>query len=333
VQYWLGVSDTIPRRVACACARGLALLVGAFAVANFVGGLLRPGFDANRWWLDTRPVPDAFSGPLVAVGGALLAAWGVRPEMSSRRRGATVVAAAALACVAAFDTVRVVVLAVRGLDTFPVPFSAFVVAGFAWIAWEAASRAPSRGRLVAALACAAVWAALLPMGWMLAFGSTDYRRPADAIVVLGARAYADGRPSWALADRVRTGCELWHEGLAPRLILSGGPGDGAVHETQAMRRLALDAGVPDDAIWVDAQGVDSRSTVENTARLLCAQGLASALVVSHGYHLPRLKMAFERAGVRAYTVPVRDGRRLPAMPWYVAREVAALWTYWLVPPR
>jgi vancomycin permeability regulator SanA len=160
---------------------------------------------------------------------------------------------------------------------------------------------------------------------MLAFGTTDYRRPADAIVVLGARAYADGRPSWALEDRVRTACEMWHEGRAPVVVMSGGPGDGAVHETEAMRRLALDLGVPDAAIRLDRDGVSTRATAANAA------GLPTALVVTHAYHLPRTKTAFERRGVRAFTVPAEQRRVIRRMPWMVAREVAAWWWYAVAP--
>src|SRR5204863_106156 len=37
-------------------------------------------------------------------------------------------------------------------------------------------------------------------------GATDYRRPADAIVVLGAKVNADGRPAASPFDRTRTAC-------------------------------------------------------------------------------------------------------------------------------
>ena len=45
----------------------------------------------------------------------------------------------------------------------------------------------------------------------------------------------------ALADRMRTGVELIQQGHADTLIVSGGPGDGDVHETEAMRDFAVAA--------------------------------------------------------------------------------------------
>ena len=53
---------------------------------------------------------------------------------------------------------------------------------------------------------------------MLCFGMTDYRRGADAAVVFGCLAYANGQPSLPLADRVRTAVELLRGELS-RLVL------------------------------------------------------------------------------------------------------------------
>jgi uncharacterized SAM-binding protein YcdF (DUF218 family) len=166
---------------------------------------------------------------------------------------------------------------------------------------------------------------------MLFFGTTDYRRRADAAVVFGARAYADGRPSDALADRVRTGCDLYHQRLTPRLVFSGGPGDGSVHETEAMRRMAIALGVPDDAILLDPGGINTQATVRNTDALFKREGIRSVLAVSHAYHLPRVKMCYQRKGWDVYTVPAEQKYILRAMPFMVAREVAAMWVYYLAP--
>jgi uncharacterized SAM-binding protein YcdF (DUF218 family) len=236
------------------------------------------------------------------------------------------------AAIAACDAARASTLAATGaIDMFPAPFSAFVAA--ALVAIDRAVRSPTPSRrswpVLPAAAASAVAFALLQM---LCFGRTDYARPADAIVVFGARAYADGRPSLCLADRVRTACGLWREGRAPLLVLSGGPGDGDVHECDAMAALALAQGVPARALVLDRQGTSTRATVENVARLAHGRRLARVLAVSHAWHLPRVKMAFDRVGVAAFTVPASQSRSFAREGLLVAREVAALWGYWLVPP-
>lgn len=308
--------------------RGFALFLGGFAVLGAAAHLLGAGWDPNLLWIDLRPVTPIAADVVVAGAGALLAAWALVPDAGTARRRATVLVASALALVAAANAVRVTSLAEARL-ALP-PASAFVAILFACIAWRAL-RPVAEPRRVAVLAAAAVVAVALPATQMLAFGTTDYRRRADAIVVLGARTYDDGRASWSLEDRVLTACELWREGRAPLLVMSGGPGDGDVHETDAMRRLALEDGVPDDAIRIDRDGVSTRATAANAAAILRAEGLSSALIVSHAYHLPRAKVAFERRGIRAFTVPAEQRHRIPQMPWMVARELVAWWAYALRP--
>ena len=61
---------------------------------------------------------------------------------------------------------------------------------------------------------------------------------ADAIVVLGARIHADGRPYSLLVDRLVTAEDLWRHGKAPRIVLSGRGGGGVGDdEVAAMRRF------------------------------------------------------------------------------------------------
>jgi len=64
------------------------------------------------------------------------------------------------------------------------------------------------GIAIAFVLCAVIF----PVAQMICFGLTDYRRPADAIVVFGAGISPDGTPSLALCDRVRTGCLLYKQG-------------------------------------------------------------------------------------------------------------------------
>ena len=53
----------------------------------------------------------------------------------------------------------------------------------------------------------------------------DQRRPADAIVVLGAAQY-NGKPSPVLRARLDHALSLYREGLAPTIIVTGGIGEG-----------------------------------------------------------------------------------------------------------
>lgn len=216
----------------------------------------------------------------------------------------------------------------------PIPLSLLIATAFALISVVSVTGTRgevSNGGLVRTMIMCVACAFVLPVAQMFCFGKTDYRRPADLAVVPGAKAYADGRPSDALADRVRTACQLYHEHLVRKLLFSGGPGEGAIHETESMKRMALRLGVKAEDILVDEAGLNTRATAHNTEAICSRLRVSRVLVVSHFYHLPRIKLAFQRDGWEVYTVPANEPRLLRQLPYCIAREVAALWAYYLRP--
>jgi uncharacterized SAM-binding protein YcdF (DUF218 family) len=262
--------------------RTAALLLGLFTLAN-LGAPLIGGVDGNIYWIDVRGL--ARLGSVVLLLGAFaMIGWALRPACPALRRSTTVVLLVLL-LVTLLNTATYFALWSRGVITaaVPLPLSlllALLLAGMIWRLYRPAP--PVSWRLATGQAAATVAAAVLlfPLMQMVLLGRTDYRRPAEAVVVLGARAYADGRPSDALADRVRTACELYHEGYVRRLIFSGGPGDGDIHETEAMRQMAFSLGVPDRVIVLDQGGLNTSATAANTATLL-GDMRGGVLAVSH----------------------------------------------------
>lgn len=272
-----------------------------------VFGLLSLTGGETLWWIDIRPLPQA----LVALPGLVLLVHAIFPRGLGR---AATVAAALLAAVAFGNAVCYVALQLPSRP--PIPLTLPIAVLLALAAYP-----PPRPRSpVVAVAIAALLLALLPVAHALTFGRTSYARKADWIVVPGARCYADGRPSQALKERVKTACRLYRGGYAGKLFLSGGPGDGATHETEAMRALAMEEGVPAGEIVLDRDGWNTLATIRHAPP-------GRLLLVSHFYHLPRLKLLARRAGREALTVPADEKRRIRGTPWFVAREVAAFWRY------
>jgi vancomycin permeability regulator SanA len=316
----------------CALARGFALFLGGIALLGIVGAMRNAGFDANLWWVDVRAFPKGLSRSLLAGSALLLLAFGFRPPIGRWRGGLTGLVTAVLAWIAVANGIVFLVLWARGAIApgVPVPLS-FGVAALLGLVAQESLRSEPRVRVpgwrvgMACVGCAVVF----PLAQVFCFGKTDYSRPAQAALVFGARAYADGRPSDALADRVRTACDLYRGGLVRELIFSGGPGDGDVTEPEAMRRLALRLGVPDRDIRLDPAGLNTAMTVRNAARLAREHHLDRILAVSHFYHLPRIKLAGQRAGIDVLTVPARESYFLRQTPYSVLREVPAWWAYYL----
>jgi uncharacterized SAM-binding protein YcdF (DUF218 family) len=316
-----------------ATARALALFFGGFGLLNVMAGFRLPSLDANLWWIDLRALPELPAKIFLLFASACLISFAIRPPQSSRGRMLILVSTALLGAVSIWNTCKFYSLLVHGniRPVMPLPLSLFILAALALISRVALRPLPPARISFRVMAAFAVCLVCFPLAQMICFGKTDYRRPADAAVVFGARAYADGRPSDALADRVRTACQLYRDGLAKKLIFSGGPGDGAVHETESMRRMALKLGVKPEDILTDESGVNTQATVRNTEILFARLNARHILVVSHFYHLPRVKMAYLRDGWEVYTVPAKETYFLRQTPYFMAREVAALWVYYLRP--
>ncbi len=279
--------------------RGLALFLGGFSLLNVLGDFRTPGFDANLWWIDFRPLSPTLSRAFLVLAAALMLWYALRPSASAARRRSTIVAITLLLTMTVWNAIHFyLLLAAHDFSTdCPIPFSALVSVSLLLVLLgmkdqgETASR--SRALMtVAVLLCIIAF----PLAQIYCFGRTDYRRPADAIVVFGARAFRNGRCSRALRDRVRTGCQLYLDGLARTVIFSGGPGDGAVTEPEAMRRYAIRLGVSDKDILLDPKGLDTEATARNTCGLFAQHGIKRVMVVSHFYHLPRIKMTYRRHG-------------------------------------
>jgi vancomycin permeability regulator SanA len=199
-----------------------------------------------------------------------------------------------------------------------------------WRQRSVGGEAPAIRPKIAAWALALALLAAAEIAGIHASGLTDHRRPADVILVLGARVYADGTPSEALAERVLTGVELYRAGLAPVLFMSGGVGADGVSEPEAMRRLAVAHGVPEASIVEDVEGANTRASVLNVEAWLSRKGQKRLLAVSHYHHLPRIQMMARRRGLQCATVHADEGDTLLAgTPYYVLREAISLVFYYL----
>jgi uncharacterized SAM-binding protein YcdF (DUF218 family) len=132
---------------------------------------------------------------------------------------------------------------------------------------------------------------------------SDEARPVDAIVVLGAAQY-DGRPSPVLAARLDHALELWQEGYADRIVVTGGrrPGDRFTEATASADYL-IARGVPDSAILREVQGTSTWQSLAATARILRNRGLESVLVVSDPYHSLRARETARELGLDAHASP------------------------------
>lgn len=160
-------------------------------------------------------------------------------------------------------------------------------------------------------------------------GLTDDIAPSDVAVVLGNTVQPDGTPSNRLAARLDRAVELWEKGTVDAIIVSGGTGKEGVPEGDAMRRYLVGQGVPRDRIIVDNAGVDTSATARNAADIMAARDYDSAIVVSQYFHIPRARLAMQRAGIETHTAHADFFE--PRDLYSTARELVAYPVYFLRP--
>lgn len=166
--------------------------------------------------------------------------------------------------------------------------------------------------LIGAPGCVKVWATplLLPEAELT---------PTEAIVVLGYGPPVDARgaPVPELARRVGKGVELYQQGLAPLMIMTGGNTYQDYYESAVMKELAVKLGVPAEAVLEEREAKDTIGNARRTARLMAERGLSRCVLVSSPYHLKRGKKLFEAAGLEVQTAAAapseKTGERLLAV--------------------
>lgn len=154
----------------------------------------------------------------------------------------------------------------------------------------------------------------------------------DAIVVLGAAVWPGGKPSPVLRDRLARAAELYHEGVADKVICSGGVGKNPPSEAEAGKQFLLRAGVPEEDIILEPH---SSSTYEQARRIkeICdREGFKSIALVTSFFHDRRAIQLFKGAGFDSIESARCTHERFEDLNYWVAREALALalmnWWQW-----
>ena len=121
----------------------------------------------------------------------------------------------------------------------------------------------------------------------------------DCIVVLGCQVKDNGKPSDMLADRLKRGIELYEQGSAPKIIMSGDHGRTEYDEVNTMKQVAIDSGVPSSDIFMDHAGFSTYESLYRAKEIFEADKL---IIVTQEYHLYRALYIAEQLGIEAYGV-------------------------------
>lgn len=120
----------------------------------------------------------------------------------------------------------------------------------------------------------------------------------DCAVILGA-GVREGKPTSMLKDRLLVGIDLYKNGAAKKLIMSGDHGSTDYDEVNIMKSFAVERGVPDEDIFMDHAGFSTYETIYRAKEIFEAD---SVILVSQKYHLYRALYIAERLGINAVGV-------------------------------
>jgi uncharacterized SAM-binding protein YcdF (DUF218 family)/glycosyltransferase involved in cell wall biosynthesis len=161
--------------------------------------------------------------------------------------------------------------------------------------------------------------------------------PADAIVVFAGGVGESGKAGVGFQERVTQAVALYKAGYAPRVIFSSGY-VFTIREAEMMKAVAVDNGVPADAILLEEKAANTFENVNYTRRILDDNGWRRILLVSSPYHMRRALWTWHNVAPEVSVTPTP----VPQSDFYasswgasfdqirgILHEYAALTYYWV----
>ena len=141
----------------------------------------------------------------------------------------------------------------------------------------------------------------------------------DCVLVLGCGVKTDGTPSLMLQDRLDRSIQLYQQGVAPKLLMSGDHGRQNYNEVGTMKQYAIDAGVPSSDVFMDHAGFSTYESMYRAKEIFHANKI---VIVSQEYHLYRAIYVAQALGLDAYGVAA-DGQEYAGQWGRDVREILA----------
>ncbi len=130
-------------------------------------------------------------------------------------------------------------------------------------------------------------------------------RPAPAIVVLTAYVSQDGVLNEQAMRRTHMGAQLYREGLAPLVIISGGdpiPGSD-LQSADFMAEFATELGIPRQAVLLEKKSQNTYSSAVHVGAMCRELGIQRVLLVTDASHMRRAVAAFQKQNLLVSPAP------------------------------
>jgi len=141
---------------------------------------------------------------------------------------------------------------------------------------------------------------------------------AEAIVVFAGGVGESGKPI-GFQERVTQAVDLYRAGYAPKLIFSSGY-VFTLREAEVMKAVAIDNGVPAEAILLEEAAKNTYDNVRLTKQMLDRNGWNRILLVSSPYHMRRAMLTWRKLAPGIVVVPAP----VPQSQFYTHERGASL---------
>jgi len=179
----------------------------------------------------------------------------------------------------------------------------------------------------AAVTLVVALALLLPIGALVqivTMAHMDDRTHTQAIFVLDPGHFW-GNPETVLAARLGHAAELYRDGVAPVVVVTG----PARNADQARTEL-MASGVPSRDVVSFATGTDTVGSLEVLAGVMRDLGWSAATIVTDPAHAARAQATASALGIDAHLSPTSEGAGTALTSEYVGPETIALLRFHLI---
>ena len=158
-------------------------------------------------------------------------------------------------------------------------------------------------------------------------------RGAEAIVVLGggvyhhAPEYAGAAVGQSTLERVRYTAHLAKRLGKPVLVAGGTFKEPETSEAYQMKVALKEFGVT--VKWLETKSTNTAENARYSQKILKHAGVDSVFLVTHAWHMPRAKMAFQNAGLRVIPAPLGFKSPVTLRPLDFVPSADGLYDSWL----
>lgn len=139
---------------------------------------------------------------------------------------------------------------------------------------------------------------------------------ADVIIVPGRGVYPDGSLFKDSQARVQKAVELYKQGTAPKIIMSGGVSNHVGNkaetiEAKAMKKYAVVLGVEAADVLEESESANTIGNAYFSKKVYCEpNGWSDILIVASREHMKRVRYVFKKTFGDAYTLCFEESKKV-----------------------